>query len=265
NKAEILGEEKKTFQSPLVDFPIVAYFFTGNDVLKTNPGEEAVFSQGNFKSIQIAPNSKITLNPGVYNTESLIFGNNSVITFLGTTTINIKKSADIGNKVVFSPSNELPLESIKINSQGNEIRIGNGSITSGIITAPDATLILGSKTLHRGQLIAKHINIGKEGILSREESFEKESDPGKVVEGEGGVKFVVNEIIILFKDEATLNDAQEIAQLVNGVVAGFVPNPSIYKIRVLAETIFELDNFISMIKNSGKPAIIEVVPNYINQ
>ena len=249
----------------MVDFPTVPNFPTSNDILKTNPKEETTFSQGNFKSIQIAPNSKITLNPGVYNTESLIFGNNSVITFLGTTTINIKKSADIGNKVVFSPSNELPLESIKINSQGNEIRIGNGSITSGIITAPDATLILGSKTLHRGQLIAKHINIGKEGILSREESFEKESDPGKVVEGEGGVKFVVNEIIILFKDEATLNDAQEIAQLVNGVVAGFVPNPSIYKIRVLAETIFELDNFISMIKNSGKPAIIEVVPNYINQ
>lgn len=258
--AQILGQEEQTFRSPLVDFPIVADFPIGDQTIRSKPGQEITISPANAKDVHVAPNNKITVEPGTYNADSIVIGNNTTIIFLGTTTINIKKNVNIGNKVVFSPPLGFPLSAIKINSQGNEFRIGNDSITSGAITAPNATLTIGSKTLHRGQLIAKHINIGKDAILSVEENFSQETNLTKIVAVEGE-KFPINEIILVLKDDAMFSDVQSIANSVSGRITGFIPELQIYKVEVSAQTAGELENLISIIINQNNPFVIFVTKN----
>ena len=98
--------------------------------------------------------------------------------------------------------------------------------------------------------------------MSREEVFERESDLTKIVEQEGA-KFIVNEIVILFRDETTINDLFGVADLVNGRLTGFLPGLGVAKIEVLAENIQELNDLINRIKNSGNLFIEDVLPNIL--
>lgn len=261
--AEVLGEESKTFPSPLVDFPVVVPFQTGTEQFRTQPSETTTLQSRNFKSITTAPNTTLTLEPGVYNIETLTLGNDTTVHFFGATTINISKNATIGNNVVFSQPNTLPIDSIAINSTGTQLSIGTHAMTHGIITAPDATITLGQNTLHRGQVIGRHIVVGNGVILSREEGFEKESDESKIVEIEDGTRFFGNELLVLLKDEATLSDAQAIAQFVNGTITGFDPNPPLYQIELSTNDADSMIAVISVIIDSANPLIIEAIPNLL--
>lgn len=87
-------------------------------------------------------------------------------------------------------------------------------------------------------------------------------DPNKIATSEG-IRFMVNEIIILLKDGATLNDAVKIASSVNGIITGFIPQPQIYKIEVTTNTLTELDSKISFIKSNFSSIIVDAVRNLI--
>lgn len=130
------------------------------------------------------------------------------------------------------------------------------------LLAPNATVDIGDSTTLRGQVVAKKVKIGKGTVISREEVFEKESDPAKVVEDQG-LKFIVNEIIVLFEDTASQSDIQQVVDVVDGVITGFVSAPKIVKIEVQTSTAQELNNKIQAIKNLNSPLIIEVVQNLV--
>ena len=100
--------------------------------------------------------------------------------------------------------------------------------------------------------------------MSRQDFFSKESDSTKIVEDQE-IKFIVNEILVLFKDEATQADAQQVANLINGRIIGFIPTPKVFKFEVLTLTPQELLNKIQIIKNSNNPLIVEVVQNLVGQ
>jgi len=75
----------------------------------------------------------------------------------------------------------------------------------------------------------------------------------------------VNEIIVIFTDEAVLSDVQDVARLVGGRITGSIEKPPIYKIEVDTNTTGELMNFINQIKNTNNPLIINVIPNIIGE
>ena len=123
---------------------------------------------------------------------------------------------------------------------------------------------IGKESTLRGAVLARKIKVEKGTVVSREETFVKESDPAKVVE-EQGIKFVVNEIVVLFADNATFADVQAVAELVSGTITGFIPNPPTYKIEVRVSDATELNSLITSIKNSSNSLVIEAVPNFISQ
>jgi len=260
--AKVFGEESKTFSSPLVDFPVVAPFQTGATVFRTKPSETATLQQGTFKSITTGPDTILTLEAGTYSTETLTLGNGTTIHFLGAATINIKNNATIGNNIIFSQPNTLPIDSIALNSTGKQLSIGTNSMTHGIITAPDATITIGQNTLHRGQLIGRHIVVGRGAILSREESFEKESDMTKIITV-NDTKLILNEAVIIQAVGTTLNSLRRIAGSVNGIVTGFIPNLGMGKIEVSVQTIDDLDRIIDQIKNSGDSSVEDTLYNIL--
>ena len=140
------------------------------------------------------------------------------------------------------------------------ITIGEDSLISFKLVAPGSKVHLGNRVTFRGQILAEEIKVGEGSILSREKEFEKESDPTKIVE-DGGIKFVVNEIVILFKEGATINDLLVIADFVGGQATGFLPDLEMGKIEVSTQTVEELNNLIDLIRSSGNPLIEEILPN----
>ena len=66
---------------------------------------------------------------------------------------------------------------------------------------------------------------------------------------EEGIKFIVNEIIILFEDGATIEDLLNVANFANGRATGFIPDLGMGKIEVSTQTMEELNGLMDLIKN----------------
>lgn len=94
------------------------------------------------------------------------------------------------------------------------------------------------------------------------EPFVKDIDPDKIVEV-NGMKFVVNEIVIVMKEGTKHSDVLEIIEPVRGIITGFIPEAQIYKIEVPANMPEELDNFINIIEDQENPLILHIIKNLI--
>jgi len=272
--AEILGEQITPVSLPIAILPTIPSFTTGTQNF-TFTGDGNTLPQGNFNNVTLKKDATLTLSGGMYNVSRLILNNNSTLIFSTTTTINIIKELIGHDDVSILPDANIIFDDITINYDGRannnntkEVGIkpvifGKNSFLNFKLLAPTAKVLLGQQTTLRGQIVAKEIRVGKESVLSREELFEKESDLTKVVEDEQGVLFVGNELVVEFVDTTTFSDAQAVAELVNGTITGFDPNPPAYKIELPTDTVDGMVDAFQTIIASNNPLIIEVFPNVI--
>ena len=147
---------------------------------------------------------------------------------------------------------------------GRPIVFGKNSFLNFVLLAPKANVIVGKDSTLRGQTLTRKARIGKNFIGSKNEMFEKESDPEKIVE-DNGEKFSGNELIVLFADSASFSDALLVAKSVNGTLSGFVPNPPTYKILLQTSDALALRNAVTVIINANNPLVEEVIPNYVSE
>lgn len=261
---KILGTISKEITFPVAQIPDIPDFQTGTEDIEITQ-KDFILSQGNYRDIQVKPNASLIL-AGNYNLRSLRVEDNGAVLFNNPTTINIQSSFRLGQDTIITPkSSTLSVKEIKINFIGTEtIHIGDRAILGFRLITPNTKFEIGEEVLLRGSAWAKEIRIGEKGLISKEDDFEKESDPTKIVEDQGA-KFIVNEIIILLKNEATQIDAQQIVDLVNGRIIGFIPTPPILKIEVQTATPQELLDKIQIIKNSNNPLILEIIQNLIGK
>ena len=143
------------------------------------------------------------------------------------------------------------------------VKFGKDSLLNFKILAPKATVRLGDTTTFRGQVLAKKIKVGKESVVSREETVIKESIFEEAILEEDGSRFFVNELIINLKDEATFLDAQNIADQIDGRIVGFIKTTNVYQIEVSVNTPEELETKIQFIRQLNNPLIEGVFRNYI--
>lgn len=261
--AQILGQTSIPISLPIIKLPTIPDFQPGNQDLTIN--QDQTINPGSFDEIQVQENISLALNPGAYNLNKLELRNNSKLLFSGKTIINIQKNLVIKEKVLIAQTTSIPSTDLQINVQEDkDIDIGAGSLLSFKLLAPNSQVDLGQRATFRGQILAEEIRVGEDAILSRQDFFSKESNPAKVAEDQG-IKFIVNEILILFKDEATQVDAQRVADLVNGRITGFIPTPKIFKVEVLTQTLRELNNKFQIIKDSNNLLIISIARNFIGE
>ena len=69
--------------------------------------------------------------------------------------------------------------------------------------------------------------------------------------------------MVNFVDSATFADAQEVANLVQGQIVGFVQSANAYQIEVLTSTTQELSDKIETIRQSSNPLVEGVFRSYI--
>ncbi len=261
--SEILGATSTPLSLPVVQLPSIPTFPIGIQDLIVK--EDQTLNSGNFNRIEVKENITLTLNPGIYNLNKLELRANSKLLFSGKTAINVKEELKINEKVLIAPNVNISATDLEINFAGNKpIAIGQEAFISVKLLAPKSTVHLGERITFRGQILAKEIKVGEDSIIARQDFFSKESDPTKIVEDQG-VKFIVNEILVLFKDEIASLDVQQVADLVDGRITGFIPVPKIFKIEIATQTVEELNSKIQAIKNSNNPLVVEVVQNLVGQ
>ena len=258
-------------------------------------GRNNTLTAGSYKDIILEKNSRLELSGGIYNLHKLELKDSSTLIFNASTTLNIQFKLRGKDRVSILPGLNLKPDDLKINYLGirpkkekeereddddeinslhddkekkdhkagkisRPIVFGKQSFFNFKLLASRASVHIGKESTLRGQVLARKIRIGEDSILSREEVFEKESDFTKIVESDG-VKFIMNEMVIIFKGSIKVNELFDVASSVNGKATGFLPDLEIGKIEVSTRTIEELDELINEIKNSNNPLIDEVLPN----
>ncbi|MEX2052741.1 MAG: hypothetical protein WD898_00775 [Candidatus Paceibacterota bacterium] len=145
---------------------------------------------------------------------------------------------------------------------GKTVKFGKNSFLNFKIFAPNATVRIGDTSTFRGQILARKVKVGRGSVLSREEEFELESDLSKIVEDDG-LKFVVDEIVVLLREDATFVDAQQVATAIGGRITGSIASPKLFKIEVQTVTAQQLNAKIQETINLNNPLVLEVVQNLL--
>ena len=294
--AQILGIQTKPVQLPIANLPEIQAFNIGTQNFNFT-GATNTLAAGNYRDIVVEKSSRLELSGGIYNLRKLELKENSALIFNASTTLNIQFKLRGHGKISILPGQNIKHDDLKINYLGiklkkekiekenddNEIEsemdnqekkdhkarrigrpivFGKESFLNFKLLAPKAKVIIGKESTLRGQVLVRKIKVGKDSILSREEVFEKESDPTKIVE-EQGIKFIGNELIILFVDSVTFANALQVADLVNGKITGFDPNPPTYKIVLPSSNASDMNEAIQKIIDMNDPLIIEVIPNFV--
>lgn len=270
--AEVLGATTSPVQFPIADIPDIPDFTPGTQDF-TFSGDGNTLPQGDYRNITLTKDSTLTLTGGIYNITKLDMRESATLIFATTTTLNIEQELKGQQNISILPGATASFDALTINylgKRGNQkgqgtvpITFGNNSFLNFILIAPNATVNIGERSALRGQVLANKIRVGKDSILSREVAFVKESDPEKVVTDTDGSVFLVNEIMVNFVDSATFADAQEVANLVQGQIVGFVQSANAYQIEVLTSTTQELSDKIETIRQSSNPLVEGVFRSYI--
>ncbi|MFA5830702.1 MAG: hypothetical protein WC878_02625 [Candidatus Paceibacterota bacterium] len=298
NKGEILGTKTKPVSLPIANLPTAQTFTVGTED-KTFSGNANTLPAGNYKNIILQKDSTLTLSGGTYNLNILDLREHSTLIFTAETTLNIQfKLRGRDNISILNGQNAKPNDlhinyvgtfpkQIKNEKQDDETEVmsfldanekadcknrkigrpivfGKNAFLNFALIAPKANVIIGKDGTMRGQVLARKVRIERNGIVSKEETFERESDPTKIVE-DNGEKFSGNELIVLFADSASFSDALSVAKSVNGTLSGFVPNPPTYKILLQTSDAVSVRNAVTVIINANNPLIEEVIPNYVSE
>jgi hypothetical protein len=296
---QILGTQTKPVQLPIANLLILADFTIGTTSL-TITGTSTIISPNNYRDITLSNGSTLVLQSGTYTLRSLELKEGSTLTFTGTTILNIQRALKGEKRVSILPGLHTHHDQLTINYNGfkeknfktrdrfdddkdvsdafdndgerkdwqkgisaQPITFGERAFLNFKLIAPRASVTIGRESIIRGQVVAGKIRISKNSILGRNETFIKKSDIRKVFTNNDGGRFPINEIVVNFSADATIEDVMILAQLITGRITAFVPSANVYKFEVSATTVTQLDQVVNQIKSLHDPKIEGVVKNYL--
>jgi hypothetical protein len=295
---QILGTQTKPISLPIANLPALPDFTVGMTSL-TITGTSTILSPNNYRDITLNQGSTLTLSSGTHTLRSLELKEGSTLMFMGTTTLSIQRALKGEKHVFILPGANTHPDQLTINYNGfkeknvgtrdhfdddkdasdtfdndNErkdwqkgksaqpITFGERAFLNFRLIAPKASVTIGKESILRGQVVAGKIRVRKGSLLSRDEDFLKDIDPSKIIE-EQGIKYVVNEILILMSDGATSSDVKEILGVIGGTIVGVVDDLGIIKVQIPTSTVLSQQQTITMLKNLNSPFIAEVIPNFL--
>ena len=274
-ESQILGTQTKPVSLPIANLPEIPEFLIGTQDFKFE-GKNNTLPAGNYRNVTLEKNSKLILAGGTYNINKLELKENSDLIFSAPTTLNIKKELKGQQHIaILQGNNNLKPTDLVVNYQGKEekaeeksegskpIEFDKDSFLNFRLLAPKASVHIGEHSTIRGQILTRKVKMGKDGVVSRQTTFSKESNPDKIVTDNSGDKIIVNEIVLVLSQDATLSDAERIAAVANGRITAIVSSINLYKIEVNATTVAELNNLIKHIQNLNDPKVEIITTNNV--
>lgn len=280
--AKILGAKTSHVSLPIANLPEIPNFQIGTQDFNFQ-GPSNTLAAGNYRNITLEKDSRLALTGGTYNLSGLVLKENSVLIFSAPAQLNIKNRLFGQMRVSILPGANIKPDELAINYAGERVKgeknenedeteskegahpakFGPSSLLNFKLLAPKASVKIGDTTIFRGQILARKVKIEKGSVLSRETFFVKDSDPTKIIIDQDGSQFLVNEILVNFIDDATLLDAQIVANLVGGRVVGVDSTTNTYQIEVLTTTAENLAVKIQSIRQLNDPLIEGIFRNYV--
>lgn len=287
--ARIFGETISPIFLPIADLP---------DIPDIQPGtQDFIFKGGNntlpsgvYRTVTIKKDATLTLTGDTYTLASLILQKNATLVFTAPTILNIAETFIIDQHSALLPAaNNLSPLDLTINYEGREqdeedeedrgkekddedadtdeydasITFDKNSFLNFKLLAPNASVTLEKQTTFRGQILAKEIEVERDSILSREDTFVKIASPADIITDPDGGVYPINEILVSLLPGATIDDAIIVANTIGGRIVGLVSSINLYQIEVPTRTIEGLEAIIDTLRGRTDLKIDGVFRNFL--
>lgn len=259
--ATILGTKTDSVSLPIAELSPITDFPIGDRDFKFE-GKGNTLVQDNYRDIILEKDAELTLTGGTYNLNCLELKENSTLIFSAPTILNIKKELKGKQRIaVLSGNNNLKPTDLTIHYVGKNkdknkekeegfkpIEFGEYSFLNLKLHAPKAEVHIGQNSTIRGQILGRKIKLEKGGVMSRELSGIKITNPANIITDSNGGVYPINEILVSLIQDATLQDAKIVARSINGRIVGVINSINLYQIEIQARTISELENLINNLR-----------------
>jgi hypothetical protein len=150
----------------LLTFPTPVSVAAGVADVKVPIGKTITLGQGTYGNCKVARRGTMILTGGVYNCQTLRLGTLGRLLFSAPTVLNIANLAIFGQLSVIGPigSTTQPTD-VQINFAGTVLRIGRRTTFAAQVSAPQATVSVGSATLVKGQIVARDVTFGTSAVI----------------------------------------------------------------------------------------------------
>jgi RHS repeat-associated protein len=161
--------------------PVIAYGLTDVNV---EIEQVTSLAPGSYKALTIKRGGKVTFTEGIYNFKSISIANDASILFNvtidKTIDINVETSITLDDRATLKFVDKGYSPYVKIYTNTYALTISNQVKITGILTAPHATVSIGSQTSIEGAVYAKIINFAPDAIVNS--AF---VDPNRDDDGDG--------------------------------------------------------------------------------
>ncbi len=147
---------------PLLSFPGIPVVTAGSTNLVVRQADGTVtLPPGSYGQINVGLRGTLIFTGGTYNVESLRGGLESNILFNGTTTLNVAGRVSIGALSVLGPQGgAISPRCIVINVGGDRVRVSAFTEVEATVSAPGASVNLGSLGTYLGNFVGKTVYVG---------------------------------------------------------------------------------------------------------
>lgn len=294
---KILGTQTKPVRLPIANLPEIPEFSVGTQDFKFE-GQNNTLAVGSYRDIILEKNSRLVLNGGTYNLRKLELKDNSTLIFNAPTMLNIQFKFKGQKHIAILPGQNLKPTDLAINylgiraktekeekeddndeinalqddqekkglqagKIGRPVVFGKDSFLNFKLLAPKASIHIGEFSTMRGQILGRKVKVEKNSILSLDITTSLQPKLSEIISTDDGARFVVNQIILQLTPNGTLDDANAIANTINGKIVGIIPSINLYQISVQTAMARELDILIQQLVSQQNPKIKNVSKNII--
>lgn len=259
--AVIFGATTTPVAIPIAILPDIPDFDPGTQD-STFSGSGNILAAGSYNNIKLKKDSKLTLSGGTYYLNSLELEKNSTLIYATPTVLNIKNELTTHQNVAVLPGQDLKPDDLVINCEADEIDFEKDSFLNFKLLAPQAKVKINQGITLRGQILAGEIEVDRDVVLSRDESFTYVTSPENIITDSQGAIYAVNEVLLNMADGTTLADVLEIAEFIGGQAVGIVDTYEIYQILVSTQSEAELAAVFDVLENLNDPRMDGMYRNY---
>ncbi|MDR0305963.1 MAG: cadherin-like beta sandwich domain-containing protein [Chitinispirillales bacterium] len=176
NNTVITGTERSFAE---INFPqIVSHQINpGTWDVVIGPNGSGTVNPGSYREIVVYANSSVTFKTGIYEVDRLIVEPDVKLVFesqIGNKTdIRIKSEGRFGDRTKFQfIGDTIPLAVSIYSEQSSQFRIGTDAVIYGQITAPNASVVVNSRTAVYGMIMGKQVIIEPQGVVCKPAALE---------------------------------------------------------------------------------------------
>jgi RHS repeat-associated protein len=159
---QVSGDVTQGAAVTIVDIPVKSAITYGTTDFQVSPGQSVPIAPGSYKNLTVPTGATVTFAKGTYNFKSLTVDINGTILFDvpmdKTIEINVETTFELKNFATAKFPDKGYAPCVAIYTNAYSVNIGTDVKLNGILTAPNANVLIESRTRIEGALYAKNIS-----------------------------------------------------------------------------------------------------------